>query len=120
MNPISLSDIQSAVEVLQQKEATDAATLNTIAGATFESLRDTLVQWGIAGFPNAYALLTLSIQPPSRCSDGQVRELTEYITFCSGKTIQEHVQSLQDKLADITVSYANVAGDVVVVVSRTA
>lgn len=120
MNPISLADILSAVEVLQQKEAADAAALNSIAGATFESLRDTLVQWGIAGFPNAYTLMTLSIQPPSRCSDGQVRELTEYVLFCSGKTIQQQVQSLQEKLADFTVSYANVAGDIAVVVSRTA
>jgi hypothetical protein len=116
--PISLSDIMNAIEVLQQKEATDKAALDAISTASAESLRPKLVSWAIAGFPNASTLMEVMVSPPPQCSDGVVRDLTSYITFCSGKTIQEHVALLQEKLADMTVSFANTGYAIAIVVSR--
>jgi hypothetical protein len=116
--PISITDLLSDVEVLQQKEAADKASLDAIGTSTHESLRPKLVTWALAGFPNAYALMEVTVNPPPQCSDGVVRGLTDYIVFCSGKTIQEHVALLQEKLADMTVSFANLGHAIAVVVSR--
>ena len=116
--PISLSDILNDIQVLQQKEAADKSALDAIGNATYDSLRPKLVAWALANFPNAYTLMEVSVNPPAQCSDGVTRGLTDYITFCSGKTIQEHVALLQAKLADMTVSFANVGYAIAIVVSR--
>jgi hypothetical protein len=116
--PISITDLLSDVEVLQQKEAADKALLDAISTASADSLRPKLVTWALAGFPNAYTLMEAAVNPPPQCSDGVARGLTDYIVFCSGKTIQEHVALLQEKLADMTVSFANLGYAIAVVVSR--
>ncbi len=119
MNSISLADILSTVEVLQQKEATDKASLDGIGNATFESLRPALITWANLGFPTAYTLMKIEVEPPPQCSDGVTRDIASYITFCSGKTIQEHVALLQEKLTDMTVSFANLGQAIAIVVTRT-
>ena len=120
MSSISLADILTAVEVIQQKEAADGAALNGIGNATFESLRPTLIAWANSGFPPAYTLMDIPVIPPTQCSDGVTRDLTSYIVFCSGKTLQEHVALLQEKLTDMTVSFANVGQSIAIVVTRSA
>ena len=115
---ISFDDIVSATEVLQAKEQADKALIESIGALTFESLRASLIQWGVAGFPNAYPILSLPITVPTPCSDGQTRTLADYITFCSGKTIQEHVDGLQQRVQGMVVSYANVSGAVTIVISK--
>ena len=116
--PISLADIMNAVEVIQQKEVADKGVLDTIGGASAESLRPMLVTWATMGLPNAHVLLELAIAPPPQCSDGVVRGLADYIVFCSGKSIDEHVALLQAKLVGITVSYANLGYAIAIVVSK--
>jgi hypothetical protein len=113
-----MEDILAATEVLQQKEATDKALLETIGAQSFESLRTTLIQWGVAGFPNAYPILTLPVTPPALCSDGVQRSLPDYILFCSEKTMDAHIAILQTKLVGMTVMYANFGNGVTIVISR--
>ena len=115
---ITLADILNATELVQQKEVADKALLESIGNVTFDSLRSKLIQWGVLGFPNAYTLMEITITPPQSCSDGVVRGLSDYIVFCSGKTINEHVDVLQQKLPDMIVSFANMSGNIAVVVSK--
>lgn len=115
---ISLNDILGAVEILQQKEAADKALLDGIGSASFDSLRTSLITWASLGLPPAFTLMEVAIVPPSQCSDGVTRDLTSYITFCSGKTIHEHVALLQAKLTEMTVSFTNFGHAIGIVVSR--
>jgi hypothetical protein len=69
----------------------------------------------LKGRPSAFPIFLVDVQPPVRCSDGEVRALPEYIEFCSGKSIAEHVSLLQAKLPDIQLSFANIAGSIAVV-----
>ena len=117
---ISLNDILSTVEILQQKEQSDKANLESIGAITFETLKAKLVQWAKAGFPNAYEIYQVNIVPPAVCSDGTARDLTDYIVFCSGKTIQEHVAVLQEKVTDMVVSFANMGSYIGIVISKPA
>lgn len=116
--PISLADILNSVEVLQQKELADKARLDSIGGASTDSLRPALITWATKGLPNAYPLLEIAIQPPAQCSDGVTRGLADYIVFCSGQTIESHVAQLQTKLTGMTVSYANLGYAIAIVVSK--
>ena len=84
---ISLADILNSAQVVTQKEANDKALLESIGTASLSDITSKLIVWATTGFPNAYPLLELSITPPPVCSDGVSRNLSEYIQFCSGKTI---------------------------------
>lgn len=119
--PVTLADILAATELITQKETADKARLDAIGGISADTLRTALIQWGVLGFPNAWVLHMLTIAPPQICSDSVVRSLEDYIQFCSGKTIAEHVAVLQEKVAaeDITLGFANLSGSIAVTVTRT-
>ncbi len=115
---ITLNDILSAREVLIQRESVDKSKLEGIAAISIEELRAKLITWAVAGFPNNYPIHTLSLTPPPTCSDGVVRSLADYIVFCSGKTLTEHIAPLQATLPDITVAFTYSADSIAVVVIK--
>lgn len=116
--PIQISDLLNDVAVVLQKEAADKSTLDGIAGMSSDVLRQKLVVWATQGFPNAYTLMDLTVQPPAQCSDGVVRDLAGYISFVSGKTLAEHVAALQARMSGITASFAWTGYAILIVVSK--
>lgn len=115
---ISIDDLLNSMEVVRQKEADDKTVLESIGNISQEALKTKLIAWAVAGFPNAYGIHAITILPPTTCSDGVSRDLTDYISFCSGKTIQEHVDILQQKVSNISVSFANMGSYISIVVSK--
>ena len=113
--PLSIEDLMNDVAVLQQKEATDKSALDAIGSL---SIREKLVTWATLGFPNAWTVHEVYVQPPAQCSDGVARDLAGYIQFVSGKTIAEHVAVLQTRVTGIIVSYAWTGSAILVVVSK--
>lgn len=114
---LSLDDILSDHSIITAKEAQDKAIIDQIGSQHVSALKPILVEWIGRGKPNAYPIMMLDIQPPPKCSDGITRNLTEYITFCSGKSMEEHVGLLQAKLSGMSLSFANFGGQIAVVVS---
>ncbi len=114
---LSLDDLVNDHASLVAKEDTDKSLLNQIGSQHVSALKPKLVEWFSLGKPCAYPILSLNITPPGKCSDGVSRNLPDYITFCSGKSIEEHVGLLQAKLSGISVSFANIQGQVAIVVS---
>jgi hypothetical protein len=115
---ISLQDILNSVELAQAREAADKTKLEAIGTISFDSLRSSLLQWATRGFPNAYVIHEVPMVAPAVCSDGVTRSLTDYIQFCSGKTIAEHVDVLHQRTPDIEVSFAYTGTTILIVVSR--
>jgi hypothetical protein len=115
---VTMADILASQEVLLQTETMDRAILASIGQMSTDALRSVLISWATAGFPNAYPIQDITIAPPPRCSDGVTRNLADYITFCSGKSIQEHVAVLQDMLPDIAVAFCYTGASIQIVVSR--
>jgi hypothetical protein len=115
---VTMADILASQEVLLQTENMDRVILNSIGQMSADALRTILISWATAGFPNAYPIQDITITPPPRCSDGVTRNLADYITFCSGKSIQEHVAVLQDMLPDIAVAFCYTGASIQIVVSR--
>jgi len=115
---LTLADLISDYDVILAKEAADKALLETISTQSTQAFKPKLVEWVMRGYPNAYPILSVGIQVPEKCSDGEVRSLTDYIIFCSGKSINEHVEALQVKLPDISVSFSYDGVNISVVVSK--
>jgi hypothetical protein len=115
---ISMTDILSSVELLTQKEATDKSTLESIGAIPFDDLKSKLLTWGTLGFPNIYEIYRVAITPPTVCSDGVSRSLGDYIEFCSGKPIQDHVAVLQQRVQDMTISFTNMGTYIGIVVTK--
>ena len=107
--------LRAAREQRQQKEAADKSALDAIGGL---SLRGKLVTWATLGFPNAWTVHEVSVVPPAQCSDGVARDLAGYIQFVSGKTLAEHVATLQTRVTGITVSYAWTGSAILIVVTK--
>lgn len=115
---VTLEEIMSSAEVVRQKESQDKQTLEDIGNMDVDFLRSKLIQWALVGCPNAYPITEVKITPPTICSDGQSRELQDYILFCSGKMFHEHIDTLQSKLPDIRVSFCRVIDSIQIVVSK--
>ena len=113
---LTLSELLNDQSVLVSKEQADKALLETIGTTSVQSLKPKFLEWVLKGRPQAFPILSVDVRPPERCSDGEVRNLPDYIVFCSGKSIEEHTALLQAKLPDIPISFANVGGVVTIVV----
>lgn len=116
--PIRLDDILSSVEVLSAKEIQDKDQLESIGAISYDILKPRLIQWAVGGFQNAYVIHEIPMVAPPLCSDGQKRFLQDYIEFISGKTITDHVATLQARLPDMVVSYAYSGASILIVVSK--
>lgn len=116
---ITLDDILSSVEVVTQKEREDKANLESISTIPYETLKTKLLSWATSGFPNVYEIHKLTVTPPTVCSDGVTRNLSDYIEFCSGKPIQDHVSLLQQRVQGMSISFTNMGTYIAIVVSRT-
>lgn len=112
---LTFADLLNDHSIVQSKEQADKALLDTIGNTPVSSLRPKFVEWVMKGCPSGFPILSLDIQPPAKCSDGEVRDLGTYVQFCSGKTIDEHIALLQAKLPDIELSFANIQGKVCVI-----
>lgn len=115
---LTLADLLADHDVVLAKEVADKALLDSIASQSVQGLRPKLLEWVMKGRPDGFPILTLTIQPPSQCSDGVTRDLPTYIEFCSGLSIVDHVARLQIKLPDIRLSFANINGDVCITVLK--
>lgn len=117
-NVLSIDDLLNDQTALVTKESADRATLESIGTQSVFGLKPKLVEWALKGFPSAYTIMELQVDPPSLCSDSVQRNLYDYIQFLTTKTIEEHVAILQGNLQGMAVSFANVNGKTVIVVSK--
>ena len=115
---LTMSDIVNAREVILAKETADGELFCGIPNQSVDFLRTRMIEWAKNSFADAYTLFTIPASVPEVCSDGVSRDLTDYIQFVSGKSIQDHVASLQARLPDFNISFCNLGGSVGIVVSK--
>jgi len=98
---ITMEELMNAVEVVRQKEDRDRASTNSFLGQTTSSLREPLLRWAGVGFPDAYMLTSVELTPPSKCSDGVVRNMVDYVLYLTGKTIQDWFVEINTKVSGL-------------------
>lgn len=95
-SPLSINDLLNSYEATVVKEATDRTSVAAFTAPSVEGLKPALYKWAAAGFPSSYAINTLSLSPPTLCTDGVNRTLTYYFEYLLGKPIAEWLQALDD------------------------
>jgi hypothetical protein len=115
---LTIDDILNDKAIRQAKEEADKQLILSIGTQSPQAFKPNLIQWATAGFPNAYTIYQVNIQPPDVCLDGVSRSLPDYITYVSGNPINYHVDLLAAKFQGIIVSFANISGIVSIVVSK--
>lgn len=115
---ITLEDLLVSQGALQVKEQTDKRNLLTISNPDMSDIRSKLLVWASKGFPETYPILSFGLVAPDHCSDGVARSLNDYIPFCSGKSLNEHIAVLQGYLVGIQVLFLYSNGLLSIVVSR--
>lgn len=115
---IRLEELLSSQDALKQKESQDGATLNGLSSPNIHTLRESLYKWVNAGFPESYRVSSISLVCPSVCSDGIQRSISEYITFVSGKSIQDHLALFATFLDGIRADFVYAQNELAFVVSR--
>ena len=91
---------------MQQKEAQDKQKLSILVNPDSSMITNNLYQWGRLGFPSIYPILNISIDVPSKCSDGQTRGFYDYMTYVLGHPIGDDMILLQAKLPGMKLSYS--------------
>lgn len=115
---LSIDDLIDESAQLLAKEQRDGHAIRAIGTQSTSALRPKLVEWVTKGKPNAYPIIEVAIEPPTQCSDGVTRDLSEYIEFCSGQSIGDHTAAVQAKLVGMVLSFMRVPQGVAIVVSQ--
>jgi hypothetical protein len=103
---ITFEELQSTQEALSAKENSDRISVSLFVNPNPEDLRNKLLQWAGLGFPNIFIVSTVSLEVPSKCLDGQTRNIYSYVDYLLGTTLSEKIQILNQKLLGITISYS--------------
>jgi hypothetical protein len=97
--PLSINDLLNSYEATLVKEASDRSAVASFTRPSVEGLKPELYKWAAAGFPSSYAISTLSLSPPTLCSDGVNRTLLHYFEWLFGKSLADWLHSL-DEITD--------------------
>jgi hypothetical protein len=101
-----LFDIDALVtdhDRLLQKEAEDRAIANTVENPDPIAFKTKLVEWASKGFPDSYPVFSVTITPPTVCSDGVTRDVSQYFEFLTGVSAFAKADTLTAKLKGMCV-----------------
>jgi hypothetical protein len=103
---IRLDDILADQSLYLQQEARDRDKFMSLLSPNLNDIRAKLVAWAARQFQPPCDLVVIDIMAPNICSDGVQRTFFDYIKFVSGKSVDEHMASLQPILPDFQVAYS--------------
>lgn len=102
---IRLNDILTREAATTQQQEDDKVKLNSLINPDLDDIRAKLIAWANRRFQLPCDLVIFTLTPPTPCTDGVNRNLFDYISFLTGKTLEEHMQALQVILPDFYVAY---------------
>jgi len=115
---ITLDELKATQAALSHKETVDRSTMFRLVEPDSEDLKRKLLQWAAAGLPDGFQIFSISVEPPQKCMDGQVRTKFEYVEYLLGTTIYEKIVLLQAKLPGMMLSYSLPDSQVCIHVSK--
>lgn len=103
---IRLDDILTDQTLYLQQEARDRDKFVPLLSPNLNEIRAKLVGFAARSFRPPCDLFVIDITAPNICSDGVQRTFFDYIAFISGKTVDEHVATIQQILPDFVAAYS--------------
>jgi hypothetical protein len=114
---ITLDALKESVQARTAKEDVDRAALRGLFDTTQNGLVEKLHVWAGLGFPLGYAVLSVTVTPPTTCLDGVVRNFPDYVTYLLGHGIEEDLAGLQAQVSGFTLGWSMPVGQVQVVIT---
>jgi hypothetical protein len=88
------------------QESADRTSLLPLSNPGSFGFTQPLQQWAAEGFPSLTPIATITLSPPSPCSDGTTRTVYEYVSYLlDGKDVAAATVELDSKFLGITISY---------------
>jgi len=107
--PVYIATIDQLVtqqSLALQQETTDRTALLPLTNPGSYNFTPALQQWASAGFPAGYPVVSVTLSPPSPCSDGTTRTMYEYVSYLNGGIdVAAATQSLNTKVLGFTFGY---------------
>ena len=101
----TIDQLVTQQSVALQQEATDRTALLPLTNPGSYGFTPALQAWASAGFPALWALVTITLNPPSPCSDAKTRTMYEYVSYLLGKDLGAATVALDAKFLGITIAY---------------
>jgi hypothetical protein len=106
--PVYIATIDQLVtqqSLALQQEAADRASLLPLTNPGSYNFTPALQAWASDGFPALGSLVTVTLTPPSPCSDGTTRTVYNYVSYLLGKDLGAATVALDVQFLGITIAY---------------
>jgi len=102
----TLDELIASSEATIKKENDDKIAIRQISNPNPMSLKTKLLEWASLGFPAAYEIISITLIPPTICSDGQIRSKFEYLSYLLGMELGPQLRIIEQKLPGMALSYS--------------
>ena len=102
---MTMSQLVTTTAGIIQQENADKALLSKLTAPNSTSLTPSFINWTSQGFPNIYILFSMTLNPPTVCSDGKRRTMYEYVSYLIAKDLSTQVQTFQSNFLGMQMSY---------------
>jgi hypothetical protein len=106
---VNILDIINSHSLLIQFEEQNKTSLNSL---DFSLFRTTLYKWAALNYPDSFLAYSFPVATPPianglySCSDGNPKNIWDYIPYCLGMSIQDWVSAYQAKVNGINLSFS--------------
>ena len=101
----TIDQLVTQQSIALEQEATDRAALVPLTNPGSFGYTSALQAWASSGFPALGSIVTITLNPPSPCSDGTTRTMYEYVCYLLGKDLGMATVALDSQFLGITISY---------------
>jgi hypothetical protein len=106
---VDINDIFNSHHTLIQIERQNK---EMFASLDFSQFKNTLYKWAALNYPDSFLAYSFPVTTPPMtnciycCSDGNPKNIWDYIPYCLGMSIQDWLTSYQSKVSGITLSFS--------------
>lgn len=106
---VDINDIFNSHNTLIQIERQNK---EMFASLDFSQFKNTLYKWAALNYPDSFLAYSFPVTTPPVtnciycCSDGNPKNIWDYIPYCLGMSIQDWLNSYQAKVSGITLSFS--------------
>jgi hypothetical protein len=100
----TLEELVNTRGAIIQQETVDKASLLSVFQPNATTLKTQLIVWASLGFPEYWKVLSLEINPPNVCSDGETRGVHAYSRYLLDSPIDVFLDNLNTQVPGVKFS----------------
>jgi hypothetical protein len=100
----TLEELVNTRGAIIQQETVDKASLLSVFQPNPTTLKTQLIVWASLGFPEYWKVLSLEINPPNVCSDGETRGVQAYSRYLLDSPIDVFLDNLNTQVPGVKFS----------------